>query len=107
MSAVFTHPTFKVVLERLTVQNTAQILWDWNNINRQKAILENAMALYGRGTTKPMSNCIVLNNLNHTTLEEMYQNCSSEEEFCDLLHKAGVKMKLWREKIWQHFAQQK
>lgn len=104
MIAVFTHPMFNCILERLTMRNTAQILMDWRKINQQKEALKNAMSQYGRGTTIAMSNCLVDINLDHTTLKQMQQTCSSKEEFCDQLRKSGVKMKIWREKLWEHFS---
>ena len=106
MIAIFTTSDLSVVLQSplLTMRSTDFIISDWNRVHESYRVWKAAQSLYGPRTTRAMAKRLEQNELNHVRLQEIFNSCSSSPlSFDDMLKTAGVKMRSWREILWDHF----
>jgi len=109
MIAIFTTSDLSVVLQSpsLTIRSTDFIISDWNRVHESYRVWKAARSLYGPCITRAMAMCLERNQLTNVRLQEIYDNCSSSPlTFDDMLKTAGVKMRKWREILWDHFSEQ-
>ena len=107
MNQIFQNDSFSTVLKHLTYRSIAQIFSEWEAKRFDYIAAQKAVAEYGRGTTKAMANCLVQLQLTSDKIEAMFSSSLSVSSFDDNLKKAGVKMKSWRTKLWNHFSKKK
>lgn len=107
MIAIFTTTDLSVVLQSPTMRNTEYIISDWNRVHGTYRTWKEAQSHYGQRVTRAMAKCLEENQLNHVRLQEIYRSCSSSPlSFDYMLMVAGVKMRTWRELLWDHFTGQ-
>jgi len=107
MIAIFTTSDLSVVLQSpsLTIRSTDYIISDWIRVHGNYQALKEVRSQYGLRATRAMGKCLEQNQLSYERLQEIFNSYSSSPLlFDEMLKTAGVKMKIWREILWDHFS---
>jgi len=96
---------FSDIFQSLTIRSVIQIITDWKNTHEAYIVQNEAQSLYGGHTSKAMAKCLKQNQLSYEILQEMFRRCPSQESFDDMTRDSGVKHKVWRQQLWEHFSQ--
>jgi len=96
------------ILQSPTMVSTIEIICDWRRIHETYEMWKEAQCLYGSGkVTKSMAKFLKQNHLSYEVFEEMYGRCPSWASFDKMTRESGVKVKGWRELLWNHFLRKK